>query len=151
VPGRSLSRLVGVVDSELPEVRSTQAPTVAPGPADARERRLRLADAAADQDFAAPPQPEIGAESRKVREIPASADVAQLVEHFTRNEGVRGSSPRVGSGRKTTWKFGCSCSCSSERLDHAERPLRVHQLDLSLCSADRRAAAASSLVANIPR
>jgi hypothetical protein len=28
----------------------------------------------------------------------ANADVAQLVEHFTRNEGVRGSSPRVGSG-----------------------------------------------------
>ena len=27
----------------------------------------------------------------------ARADVAQLVEHFTRNEGVRGSSPRVGS------------------------------------------------------
>jgi hypothetical protein len=27
-----------------------------------------------------------------------NADVAQLVEHFTRNEGVRGSSPRVGSG-----------------------------------------------------
>ena len=26
----------------------------------------------------------------------ASADVAQLVEHFTRNEGVRGSNPRVG-------------------------------------------------------
>ena len=26
----------------------------------------------------------------------ARADVAQLVEHFTRNEGVRGSSPRVG-------------------------------------------------------
>ena len=26
----------------------------------------------------------------------AVADVAQLVEHFTRNEGVRGSSPRVG-------------------------------------------------------
>ncbi len=25
------------------------------------------------------------------------ADVAQLVEHFTRNEGVRGSNPRVGS------------------------------------------------------
>ena len=24
------------------------------------------------------------------------ADVAQLVEHFTRNEGVRGSNPRVG-------------------------------------------------------
>jgi hypothetical protein len=28
------------------------------------------------------------------------ADVAQLVEHFTRNEGVRGSSPRVGLGRR---------------------------------------------------
>ena len=28
---------------------------------------------------------------------PVDADVAQLVEHFTRNEGVRGSSPRVGS------------------------------------------------------
>jgi hypothetical protein len=27
----------------------------------------------------------------------ARADVAQLAEHFTRNEGVRGSSPRVGS------------------------------------------------------
>ena len=27
----------------------------------------------------------------------APADVAQLVEHFTRNEGVRGSNPRVGS------------------------------------------------------
>ena len=26
------------------------------------------------------------------------ADVAQLVEHFTRNEGVRGSNPRVGFG-----------------------------------------------------
>ena len=29
--------------------------------------------------------------------ISLHADVAQLVEHFTRNEGVRGSSPRVGS------------------------------------------------------
>jgi hypothetical protein len=29
----------------------------------------------------------------------ACADVAQLVEHFTRNEGVLGSSPSVGLGR----------------------------------------------------
>ena len=29
----------------------------------------------------------------------ANADVAQLVEHFTRNEGVPGSSPGVGSGK----------------------------------------------------
>src|SRR2546425_4055207 len=31
------------------------------------------------------------------------ADVAQLVEHFTRNEGVRGSNPRVGSFRQAGW------------------------------------------------
>jgi hypothetical protein len=32
------------------------------------------------------------------------ADVAQLVEHFTRNEGVAGSSPAVGFG--STQGFG---------------------------------------------
>ena len=62
------------------------------------ERRLRLPRAAADQDFAAPAQPEIALGRRTIQEIPASADVAQLVEHFTRNEGVPGSSPGVGSG-----------------------------------------------------
>jgi hypothetical protein len=41
--------------------------------------------------------------SRALREPPIDsspkvADVAQLVEHFTRNEGVPGSSPGVGSG-----------------------------------------------------
>ena len=41
-------------------------------------------------------QPKVGAGSRKIREIPANADVAQLVEHFTRNEGVPGSIPGVG-------------------------------------------------------
>jgi Phage integrase, N-terminal SAM-like domain len=35
--------------------------------------------------------------------IRGRADVAQLVEHFTRNEGVRGSSPRVGSGKPCKW------------------------------------------------
>ena len=39
--------------------------------------------------------------SRKIQEIPANADVAQLVEHFTRNEGVPGSSPGVGSDTKS--------------------------------------------------
>jgi hypothetical protein len=62
-----------------------------------RERRLRLPAAAADHDLAAPVQPKTGPERRKIREIPANADVAQLVEHFTRNEGVPGSSPGVGS------------------------------------------------------
>ena len=45
-----------------------------------------------------------GLSAKRVRPKPAErtslrgadADVAQLVEHFTRNEGVRGSSPRVG-------------------------------------------------------
>ena len=41
----------------------------------------------------------VDAGSRKIREIPANADVAQLVEHFTRNEGVPGSSPGVGFGK----------------------------------------------------
>jgi hypothetical protein len=69
-------------------------------PSERRERRLRLPSAAADQDFAAPPQPETRPGSREIRGIPASADVAQLVEHFTRNEGVPGSSPGVGSPSK---------------------------------------------------
>ena len=63
-----------------------------------RERRLRLHPAAADLDFAAPALHQIAARVRRIREIPVNADVAQLVEHFTRNEGVPGSSPGVGSG-----------------------------------------------------
>jgi hypothetical protein len=47
--------------------------------------------------FCSPAQPEMGRSRPKIPEIPASADVAQLVEHFTRNEGVPGSSPGVGS------------------------------------------------------
>jgi hypothetical protein len=39
-----------------------------------------------------------GAATHPSRESPARADVAQLVEHFTRNEGVPGSIPGVGSG-----------------------------------------------------
>jgi hypothetical protein len=66
-----------------------------------RGRRLRLPGAAIDHDFAAPVQPKIGPGTRKIREIPANADVAQLVEHFTRNEGVPGSSPGVGFGRNS--------------------------------------------------
>jgi hypothetical protein len=43
-------------------------------------------------------QPKTGPGTRKIQEIPANADVAQLVEHFTRNEGVPGSIPGVGFG-----------------------------------------------------
>ena len=41
-------------------------------------------------------RPETALGRRRIREVSASADVAQLVEHFTRNEGVPGSSPGVG-------------------------------------------------------
>ncbi len=67
-----------------------------------QKRRLRLPHAEADLNFAAPLQHQTRQRSRKIQEIPANADVAQLVEHFTRNEGVRGSSPRVGFGKP--WK-----------------------------------------------
>ena len=70
-----------------------------------RERRLRLHAAAADLDFAAPALHQIAAGVRRIREIPANADVAQLVEHFTRNEGVPGSSPGVGSGDSASRTF----------------------------------------------
>src|SRR2546425_12989630 len=56
------------------------------------------------------------------------ADVAQLVEHFTRNEGVRGSSPRVGSpkssaqaefsfaGEPTLWRGGRTRVARASRI-----------------------------------
>jgi hypothetical protein len=39
----------------------------------------------------------LGLAARKMRICRSFADVAQLVEHFTRNEGVPGSNPGVGS------------------------------------------------------
>ena len=64
-----------------------------------QKRQVRLPHAEADLNFAAPLQHQTRQRSRKIQEIPANADVAQLVEHFTRNEGVPGSSPGVGLGR----------------------------------------------------
>jgi hypothetical protein len=49
---------------------------------------------------------------RLAPEGPAHADVAQLVEHFTRNEGVRGSSPRVGSEKRR--ESGCGSNRFAE-------------------------------------
>ena len=46
--------------------------------------------------FAAPAQPSPGPGSQKIREDPAIALVAQLVEHFHGKEGVHGSSPCEG-------------------------------------------------------
>src|SRR5207248_4822776 len=43
------------------------------------------------------------------RQATAPADVAQLVEHFTRNEGVPGSSPGVGfAGQCRTSRNACA-------------------------------------------
>src|SRR3977135_1334765 len=46
---------------------------------------------------APPRRPEGRPNDRAALSWDVGADVAQLVEHFTRNEGVRGSNPRVGS------------------------------------------------------
>ena len=46
------------------------------------------------------------------------ADVAQLVEHFTRNEGVRGSNPRVGSSKGPLGK-------PSQRVSRGARAARL--------------------------
>jgi hypothetical protein len=61
-----------------------------------RERRLRLPHAAVNPDFAAPAQPETRPHEQRIREIPANALLAQLVEHFHGKEGVVGSSPTEG-------------------------------------------------------
>ena len=68
-----------------------------------QKRRVRLPHAEADLNFAAPLQHQTRQRSRKIQEIPANADVAQLVEHFTRNEGVPGSIPGVGSSEVFTF------------------------------------------------
>ena len=69
-----------------------------------QKRQLRLRTAEADRNFAAPLQHQTRQRWGRTQEIPANADVAQLVEHFTRNEGVPGSSPGVGSRRSSRLK-----------------------------------------------
>jgi hypothetical protein len=107
VPGSSLSPPASVVnsgslDSMLELTAKTAVLANEPG-----KRRLRLRGAAIDHDFAAPAQPKVGPGTRKIREIPASADVAQLVEHFTRNVGARRYVRPVERGnRRVYWGFG---------------------------------------------
>ena len=67
---------------------------LAPSEPDTHE--LRLPAAAADPDPAAPAQPQGGGRRTRIKEIPASALLAQLVEHFHGKEGVVGSSPTEG-------------------------------------------------------
>ena len=66
-------------------------------PSECYKHELRLPAAAADREFAARTQPEIGSLRQQSQEIPASALLAQLVEHFHGKEGVVGSSPTEGS------------------------------------------------------
>src|SRR5450755_2610490 len=61
-----------------------------------QKRQLRLRAAATDRNFAAPLQHQTWQRWGRTQEIPANADVAQLVEHFTRKEGARGSRPGAG-------------------------------------------------------
>ena len=125
-------------------------------PNERRKRRLRLPGAAIDHDFAAPVQPKIGPGTRKIRKIPASADVAQLVEHFTRNEGVPGSSPGVGSGRKVLlesmfWPSAFAARTSQILVGGYTRGTRVFRGALrrlvATLRSDRDSAPANSSVA----
>jgi hypothetical protein len=61
------------------------------------------------------------------------ADVAQLVEHFTRNEGVPGSSPGVGSP-KTRWKRRVS-SCLASAAGRG----RAYKIGVCVYSGSRAA------------
>jgi hypothetical protein len=93
----SLPSLIDVVDLAWRErLFEVIAPSQA-GPGGRDEHELGLPQAAAEHNFAAPVQPEIGPGARKTCEVPASALLAQLVEHFHGKEGVVGSSPTEGS------------------------------------------------------
>src|SRR6478672_7637355 len=80
------------------------------------EHELRLPEAAVDQDFAASVQLETGLRRQESPEIPASALLAQLVEHFHGKEGVDGSSPSEGSvGTPLMAGFRDSCRSRASR------------------------------------
>jgi hypothetical protein len=67
------------------------------GPVTLCERRLRLPGAVIIPDSAAPVPPgKSGREPGTPGDFPACADVAQLVEHFTRKDALRGVDCGVG-------------------------------------------------------
>ena len=96
-------------------------------PVTLRDRRLRLPAAAANLDFAASALHQIATGARRIRGIRANADVAQLVEHFTRNEGVPGSNPGVGS-EMNYLRIGVFCGRPLKSRFWPRGPFRVHQL-----------------------
>src|SRR5215207_9526706 len=60
-----------------------------------------------------------GSQPRAAARLRPRADVAQLVEHFTRNEGVPGSSPGVGSS-KAPLRSGAFCFSGAVRKWRAD-------------------------------
>ena len=62
------------------------------------------------------------------------ADVAQLVEHFTRNEGVRGSNPRVGSPRRSG-VYATSRRWYNTRVEASEKRVTVRSKLVGLVGA----------------
>ena len=92
-----------------------------------QKRQLRLRAAATDRNFAAPLQHQTWQRWGRTQEIPANADVAQLVEHFTRNEGVPGSNPGVGS-EMNYLRIGVFCGRPLKSRFWPRGPFRVHQL-----------------------
>src|SRR5437660_7807091 len=60
-------------------------------------------------------------------QFPAQADVAQLVEHITRNDGVRGSNPRVGFS-SSSYASACSDRRESQRTMLRRRRLLLFSL-----------------------
>ena len=76
------------------------------------------------------------------------ADVAQLVEHFTRNEGVRGSNPRVGSphtiAQEPTFDDPCEVASSRESRS-AARHTRIRTDGAGAPGSSRGARASSEI------
>ena len=97
------------------------------------QRSLRLPAAGIDRDLQPPWRPRVNGGPRQSWEIPANADVAQLVEHFTRNEGVPGSSPGVGS--RESVEFGGFRS----RCAFLVVPVPGYGTDLKACGAEKKA------------
>src|SRR5260370_27486142 len=105
---------------------STQCQAV---PGGRHKHELALPAAAANPNFAVPVQYEIAGEARKIREIPANALLAQLVEHFHGKEGVVGSSPTEGSGKAPRGRLlspttGATLSAKADVVSWGRRLIR---------------------------
>ena len=93
-----------------PAARSRRSASSTPGrvsvmleptqsPVNAARTSATLARSSGQPGFCCTVLHQIAPGAQRIREIPASADVAQLVEHFTRNEELPGFDRSVGSPR----------------------------------------------------